>query len=312
MARQLLLLTCYRRRKTDVRRHEMTYSRTHDRPKADPQGTGPLHIFWFSSSVPSPVRTIYAELTHGGCVLGGWAAENEPQSGSVTFPTTYFMSFDMYIFVSWYFPISQCEIFGLGYVGSALRAGTLWRSVLNFQNFNWKVLCTTDMSSSPPPAPCSDPDSRPWGTGQREARADGQVRVMDGVRVRDKLNPRDGLKVSYFCVTNYLEIKNCGFPVCHQNALLHPAVTSMYLWWPRAPFEIPVCVIETGFSDWRGYLKNSTTVLMVYYTLFWWGDSLFSSLYVSLFSLTLDFWYLNPCKWQLLKMRVFRKYSPII
>lgn len=107
MARQLLLLTCYRRRKTDVRRHEMTYSRTHDRPKADPQGTGPLHIFWFSSSVPSPVRTIYVELTHGGCVLGGWAAENEPQSGSVTFPTTYFMSFDMYIFVSWYFPISQ-------------------------------------------------------------------------------------------------------------------------------------------------------------------------------------------------------------
>lgn len=64
---------------------------------------------------------------------------------------------------------------------------------------------------------------------------------MDGVRVRDKLSPRDGLKVSYFCFTNYLEMKNSGFPVCHQNALLHPAVTSIYIWLPRALFEIPVC-----------------------------------------------------------------------
>ena len=33
------------------------------------------------------------------------------------------------------------------------------------------------------------------------------MRVMDGVRVRDKMNPRDGLKVRDFCFTNYLEMK---------------------------------------------------------------------------------------------------------
>ena len=36
---------------------------------------------------------------------------------------------------------------------------------------------------------------------------------MDGVKVRHKMNLRDGSKVRDFCFTNYLKMKNNGFPV---------------------------------------------------------------------------------------------------
>lgn len=54
--------------------------------------------------------------------------------------------------------------------------------------------------------------------------------MMDGVRVRDKMNPRDGLEVRDFSFTNYLEMKNSGFSVCHQNALFYLIVTFIYIW----------------------------------------------------------------------------------
>lgn len=37
--------------------------------------------------------------------------------------------------------------------------------------------------------------------------------MVDEVTVRDKMNPRNGLKVRDFCFTDYLKMKNEHFPV---------------------------------------------------------------------------------------------------